>query len=128
MKIEIAAICDAAKEYGTRLNLLGALDLVRAPQVPFVIRHLDVVCRVRLEAAEEGNHDASVSLIDGDGERIMDDIHIGFGVGNAPGLASAAANVLLPLDTITIPQHGEYSLDISIDGVPKVSLPLHVVP
>ncbi|OUC09496.1 hypothetical protein RY27_02520, partial [Litorilinea aerophila] len=56
MQLEILTFCDAATEYGGRLNILGATDSLLVPALPFRYPHCAIVMRFRVSRIEEGDH------------------------------------------------------------------------
>lgn len=56
MEVEIFALCDAATDYGGRLNLLGTFEQIRTKQFPAAHPHFAVALRIRFERIEEGDH------------------------------------------------------------------------
>ena len=71
MKVELAALCDAATESGGKLNILGAFDAFHLPQYPFQVPHCALVYRIRFNRVEGGEHSVRVNFVDQDGKDLV---------------------------------------------------------
>ena len=61
MKVEVAAICDAATDQSGKLNVLGVCEYVEA-EVAIVIPRCSVVFRIRYTRSEIAEHHITVSI------------------------------------------------------------------
>ena len=127
MHIQVAVLCDAATNDNEKLNLLGAFDTICAAQLPAIHPQCSIVLRVTFFGGEEGQHEFRINFMDADGKSIM------------PGFPPVPVQVALPDDThfctrnfivilnqLKFDSPGMYSVDVSIDGEPKASIPLLV--
>ncbi len=126
MKIEIFAICDAATDYGGRLNILGAFEGIASPQEPVIGERCSVATRMRFSSAEEGEHSISVRFIDQDGAAVIPEMNANFPVKMPPGRESMALNLVLNIARIQFNRFGEYEINLFVDGEQKGSLPLTI--
>jgi hypothetical protein len=129
MEIEVFALCDAAADYGGKLNILGTFDTVQAGQFPTVRPHCAVALRTRFERIEEGQHRVRINFVDEDGKSIIPSLDGGIGVQFPPDvpLPSICANMVLNINGMKFEKPGRYSIDLAIDGRYEKSLPINVV-
>jgi hypothetical protein len=71
MNTEILTICDAAVDYGGRLSILGAFDVIHAHRFPAVHPHCSVALRIRFDRIESGAHPFILNIVDEDGNNII---------------------------------------------------------
>ncbi|MBN1867338.1 hypothetical protein JW916_08600 [Candidatus Sumerlaeota bacterium] len=127
MEVEIFALCDAAADYGGKLNLLGTFDTVRAQQFPTARPHCAVALRMRFERVEEGEHRIRINFVDGDGKPIIPNLDSKLTVRFPPEVSSVCANMVLAINGMKFDRPGHYSIDLGVDGRYEKSLPIHVV-
>jgi hypothetical protein len=127
MNIEIFSLCDAAADYGGRLNLLGTFDSIGAKQFPWTYPHCAVALRVRFERVEEGNHLVRIRIVDEDGKAIGPTIDGNISFQFPPNLLSVCANMVLNINGMKFEKPGRYSIDLAIDNRHETSLPLTVI-
>lgn len=124
MQLEILTFCDAATEYGGRLNILGALDTLVVNMLPFRLPHSTLVVRMRAARIEEGDHAVRLMIIDADGRSLLNvdgKISIRFASG-----ASAAVNLIVNAQNLEFKEVGEYALEVAVDGIQLGSSPLFI--
>jgi hypothetical protein len=124
VQLEILTFCDAAAEYGGRLNLLGAADTILANDLPIKYPHCAIVARLRAARIEEGDHTVRLMIIDADGHPILNvdgKIQIRFASGT-----SAAVNMIINAQNLEFKEVGEYAVEIAVDGIQLGSSPLFV--
>ena len=124
MQVEILTFCDAAAEYGGRLNIIGATDTVLVSEVPFHYQRCAVVCRFRVARVEEGRHAVRLVLINADGKTLVQlngqiDVQLGKNL-------TGAVNVIVNLNSIELTELGEYAIEIAVDGIQIGYSPLFV--
>ena len=127
MEVEIFALCDAAVNYGGKLNLLGTFDNIWAKQFPVAHPHCSVALRVRFERIEEGEHHVHISIVDEDGKSIGPSVDGSLGVKFPPNSLSACANLVLNINGMKFEKPGRYSIDLALDNRHEKSLPLTVL-
>lgn len=124
MQLEILTFCDAATEYGGRLNILGALDTLVVNDLPFRLPQSTLVVRMRAARIEEGDHAVRLMIIDADGHSLLNvdgKISIRFASG-----ASAAVNLIVNAQNLEFKAAGEYALEVAVDGIQLGSNPLFI--
>ncbi len=126
MKTEIVTLCDAATEYGGKLNILGSFDCLWVRQLPAVHPHCAVALRLRFNRVEEGEHRLRVNFMDEDGHAVVPTIDAQLNVRFGPDDDSAVANLVLNMQQIKLARYGQYSIDVAVDGRQEASLPLLV--
>jgi len=126
MTIQIAVLCDAAADYGGKLNLLGTFDTIFSQQFPAVHPHCAIALRLSFEKSEEGRHQLGINLVDEDGKPIAPLPQIPVDVA-VPGDATfISRNFVLNIQGLKFEQPGLYSVDIALDGRHESSIPLAV--
>jgi hypothetical protein len=126
MNVETFALCDAATDQRGKLNVLGAFDTLWAKQVPVQHPHCAIAVRIRFSAIERGQHKVAVNFVDLDGKALIPPAEGPVSVNFADEQRSGAANIILNIQQLQIPQFGTYSIDLAIDGRNEASLPLFV--
>lgn len=126
MTIQIAVLCDAATDYGGKLNLLGTFDTIFTHQLPAAYPQCAVALRIIFTRIEEGSHKVKMNFVDEDGRFVMPSIDMPVDV-SVPGDASfVARNFLINIQQLKFDRIGEYSVDIALDGRQEASIPLMV--
>lgn len=126
MDVEIFALCDAAADYGGKLNLLGTFDSIWAKQFPVVHPHCAIALRIRFDRIEEGEHRVRISVVDEDGKPTGPSADGGITVKFPPDFLSVCANMVLNINGMKFEKPGRYSIDLAIDNRHERSLPLNV--
>jgi len=124
MRVELAAICDAATESGGKLNLLGAFDSIQVAEYPFVVPHCSLVFRIRFNRVECGAHQIKVAFVDQDGKELIPSLEADVNIPQVEGIDSRVTNLIMSLNGFTIKEPGKFSIDLAIDGRHEISLPL----
>ncbi len=124
MQLEILTFCDAAAEYGGRLNIIGATDTIVLPDMPSRYPHCAIVCRFRVTRVEEGEHTVRLVIIDADGQTL---VHLNGQVNVQLGKRlTGAVNLIVNLATVEFKASGEYAIEVAVDGIQIGSSPLFV--
>lgn len=126
MNIQIAALCDAATDYGGKLNLLGTFDTIATSQLPAVHPQCSVALRIVFNKIEEGSHKVRMNFVDEDGKPVMPNVDIPVEVAMPSEANFQARNFLLNIQQLKFDKPGMYAIDIAIDGRHETSIPLHV--
>ena len=124
MQLEILTFCDAAAEYGGRLNILGAADTIIANDLPLKYPHCALVARMRAARIEEGDHTVRLMIIDADGRAVLNvdgKLAIRFAAG-----AGGAVNMIINAQNLEFKDPGEYAIELAVDGIQLGSSPLFV--
>jgi hypothetical protein len=126
MNLQIAALCDAAVDYGGKLSLLGAFDTIIARQLPVSHPQCSVALRLVCDRGGEGPHNLRVDLVNADGKSIMPPIEIKFEITLPPDALFLARNFILNIQQLKFQTNGHFAVAVAIDGRVLVSIPLHV--
>jgi len=129
MNIEIAAICDAATANGAggRLNILGAFDRIFAA-FPLVVPQCSTAFRIRYSRSEAGLHDLSLVFEDVCGKPIVPPMQSKIPLEPvAQGFDTAAVNMVLNLQRLTIKRPDKYMIRLIVDGEELASIPLYAL-
>lgn len=127
MQVEAFLLADAATDQAGKLNVLGAFDSILAQTAPVVHPQLAIALRLRFAKSESGNHPFRINLINEDGKSVMPrpiDGNIQVSVQNAD--ESAAVNLVANFRDARFESFGRYSIDLTMDGKQRGSLPLYV--
>jgi hypothetical protein len=126
MDVEAFLLCDAATDQQGKLNVLGAFDSIFAKNAPIVHPACAVAARIRFSKVEQGEHAVRICVVDQDGKEVVPKVDGKVSVGVAPDAGSAVVNLVLNFQRLKLPDYGEYSIDLVIDGEQKASLPFFV--
>ena len=127
MKVEIFTLCDAATaDSGGKLNILGSFDRINANGIPVTHAICALAIKMRFERLEEGTKRIRISFVDSDGNAVMPVLDAGSQVSFPPGESSVTACLVLQIQQLKLPNFGEYSIDLAIDGRHEASIPLFV--
>lgn len=126
MFVEIFSICDAATDYGGRLNILGAFEGIAASSAPIQRERCSLAIRMRFEAAETGDHSIEILFVDADGKPVGPTINAKVNVKIHAGRTSGAHNLVLNINGMRFPHFGAYDIHLKVDGEIRSSIPLLV--
>ena len=70
MELQVAVLCDAATDYGGKLNLLGAFDTIHATSLPAIHPQCTIALRMTFNKVEEGSHRVRINFVDEDGKSV----------------------------------------------------------
>ena len=126
MNVQIAVLCDAATDYGGKLNLLGTFDTIVTQQLPAVHPQCSVALRFIFSKVEEGSHKVKMNFVDEDGRFVMPSIDIPVDVALPSDANFVARNFLINIQQLKFEKPGQYAIDIAVDGRQEASIPLHV--
>jgi len=127
MKVELMVLCDAATEYQGKLNILGTFDAIWARKIPAVHPLCAVALRTRFSKIEEGEHAVKINIIDQDGTSVVKPVETSVNVKfKDTSVTSVAVNMILNIQGLKLPEYGEYSIDLAINGRHEASLPLYL--
>lgn len=126
MKIEIFSLCDAATDQQGKLNFLGSFDHIWAAQVPVSHPSCSLALKLRFSKEEEGSHKIKVTFGDEDGKLVIPPMDVPVNVKIAEGESTASLNLILNMQQLKLTKFGEYTLDMTLDGVAVANLPLYI--
>ena len=127
MDVEAFLACDAANDQYGKLNVLGAFDAIMAPTAPVVHPQFAIALRIRFKKSESANHPFRLNIIDEDGKSIFPkpfDGNVNVQIQQAED--SAVINVVVNLRDVKFERFGRYSIDLTMDGKQRGSLPLFI--
>jgi hypothetical protein len=126
MNVQIAVLCDAATDYGGKLNLLGTFDTIVAPSLPAVHPQCSVALRLVFNRIEEGPHKVRMNLVNEDGRAVMPAIELPLEVSFPPEGNFLSRNLVVNIQHLKFDTAGHYAIDLALDGRHETSIPLHV--
>jgi len=127
MNIEVFSLCDAATvDVAGKLNVLGAFDTIGTGDMPTVYPQCAIALRIRFKNIERGEHRVTVNFVDLDGKHIIPAANGTININFPDEQRSGSANLVLNLQMLKLEKHGEYSIDLAVDGRDEASLPLFV--
>ena len=80
MDIQVAALCDAATDYKSKLNMLGTFNSVYTTELPANYPQCSIALRIVFKRIEEGEHKLRINFVDEDGKFVMPSIELPFEV------------------------------------------------
>lgn len=129
MEQVFAFICDFADASGGKINALGiGFDTIYAKEVPTTHPHFYLVLKLRADAAEAGDKEIRINLIDADGQDVIEPV---LGVQIVPRLSGATettANLVVGFSNVQFRKFGPHSLHVVIQGNTMARIPLTVAP
>ncbi len=142
MEIQVAVLCDAATDYGGKLNLLGAFDTIHAARMPAVHPQCSIALRMSFNKIEEGNHRIRINFVDEDGKSVLKardaegqpvfkPIELTLPVTVPDDTIFVSRNLVVNMQNIQFEKPGLYAVDLAMDGRQEGSIPLlvkHVEP
>ena len=126
MEIPIATLCDAATDYGGKLNLLGAFDTVLTAKFPAVHPQCAIALRFVFNKAEEGQRQFRLTFVNEDGKSIMPAIDLAIDVRVPEAVNYLSRNLIINIQQLKFDEPGQYAIDVAMDGQPQSSIPLLV--
>src|SRR5688572_7291060 len=115
MDIQIAALCDAASDYGGKLCVLGAFDSLLTAQFPALHPQCAIALRIVFEKIEEGSHKLRIALVDDDGHAVMPSIELPIKVAVPADATFLSQNIIVSIQQLKFDRAGTYSIDLAID-------------
>src|SRR2546423_9071400 len=126
MNIQVAVLCDAATDENGKLNLLGAFDTIKTPQLPAVHPQCSIALRVTFGHEDEGVHKLKVNFVDADGRPIMPAIDIPIEVALPGDTHFGTRNFIVNIQQFKFEHPGLFSIDLRLDDQACASIPLLV--
>ena len=126
MNIQVAVLCDAATDYGGKLNILGTFDTIVASHLPAFHPQCSIALRITFSKIEEGPHKVKMNFVDEDGKFVMPSIDMPVDVAIPPDLNFLVRNFVINIQQLKFDKPGQYSIDIAMDGRQETSIPLLV--
>ena len=125
MNVEIFTLCDAATtDSAGKLNILGSFDRISSRSSPIVHANCAIAAKLRFERIEDGKKQIRVSIIDTDGNSVVPDIGLQAEIQVPPGESNATFQLVVLIPKISLPNFGEYSINLAVDGRSESSIPL----
>jgi hypothetical protein len=126
MNIQIAVLCDAATDYGGKLNLLGTFDTIVTSHLPAFHPQCSIALRIVFTKIEEGSHKVKMNFVDEDGRFVMPSIDMPVDVSVPADSNFLVRNFIINIQQLKFDKPGQYSIDIAIDGRQETNIPLFV--
>ena len=126
MNIQVAVLCDAATDYGGKLNILGTFDTIITSQLPAVHPQCSIALRLAFNKIEEGSHKVKMNFVDEDGKLVMPSIDMPVDVVVPNELNFLVRNFVINIQQLKFEKPGQYSIDCAIDGRQETCIPLLV--
>ena len=126
MNIQIAALCDAATDYGGKLNILGTFDTIITNHLPAFHPQCSIALRIVFSRIEDGAHKVKMNFVDEDGKFVMPSIDMPVDVHVPPEANFLVRNFIINIQQLKFDKPGQYSIDIAINGRQETNIPLMV--
>lgn len=128
MEVDLALLADAATIDGSgKLNILGVFDRLGTTAFPTRHPRMSLVMRFSAGVRELGRHAVAIAIKSPDGKEL---VRIDGEMNLAAGARGIASGILVPhilnMDGLVFPTAGRYAVDVIVDGVHQVSIPLSV--
>ena len=94
--------------------------------MPAVYPQCTVALRIRFDSIERGEHKVAVSFVNADGRAVIPPANGAITISFPDEQRSGAANLILNMQGIKFEKHGDYAIDLAIDGRHEGSLPLFI--
>jgi len=128
MDVQIAALCDFAADYGSKLCLMGTFDTIMAAQFPSIHPSCSIALRMVFRDTDAGRHVFKVTLIDEDGKSLLPKIEPAIDVRLPDNVFFITQNLIFNLQGMKFEKAGQYSIDIAMDGKMIARIPMQVIP
>ncbi len=126
MEIPIAALCDAATDYGGKLNLLGVFDTVLTTNFPAVHPQCAIALRFVFNKGEEGHRVFRLTFVNEDGKIVMPAIELAIEMKIPDAVNYLSRNLIINLQQLKFDSAGQYGIEVAMDGRQIASIPLLV--
>ncbi len=126
MQIQLAVLCDAATDYSGKLNLLGTFDTLMTTHLPAVHPQCSIALRLTFQKSEEGKHVINMNFVDEDGHSVMSPLQMHLEVAVPDDSIFLSRNAVVNMQNLKLDRPGLYSVEISVDGIQRTSIPLLV--
>ena len=129
METVFAFICDSADASGGKINALGiGFDTIYAMNIPTTHPHFYLVLKLRADAAEAGEKDIRINLIDADGQDVREPIKGVQMVARPSGTTETMASLVVGFSNVQFQKFGSHSLHVVIHGNTMARIGLTVAP
>ncbi|MDA1275305.1 MAG: hypothetical protein O2960_14850 [Verrucomicrobia bacterium] len=126
MNIQLSVLCDAATDYGGKLNILGTFDTIVTNHLPAFHPQCSVALRIAFSKIEEGQHNVKMNFVNEDGKFVMPSIDMPVDVSIPPEANFLVRNFIINIQQLKFDNPGQYAIDVAIDGRQETSIPLFV--
>lgn len=127
MEVEAFLVCDAATDQFGKLSVLGAFDSIMAQAAPVVHPQFAIALRIRFKKSESANHPFRINIVDEDGRSVLPkpvDGNVNVQIQQAD--ESLVIDLIVNFRDVRFEKFGRYSIDLTMDGKQRGSLPLFV--
>lgn len=126
MNIQLAVLCDAATDYGGKLNILGTFDTIVTNHLPAFHPQCSVALRIAFSKIEEGQHKVKMNFVNEDGKFVMPSIDMPVDVSMPADANFLVRNFIINIQQLKFDNPGQYAIDLAIDGRQETCIPLFV--
>lgn len=130
MNTYTAVLCDSAEDLQGKLNVTGAFDTLFAERFPVAHKECSLALRFGYTQKDAGTHKISLNIVDDQGKSILPEetpIMGEISVEIPEGLDFFTRNSIIRLQNMIFQKEGTYTVDITMDEAPLVSIPFRVV-
>lgn len=126
MDVTIATLCDAATDYGGKLNLLGAFDTILSARFPAVQAQCALALRIVFNQAEQGRQVIQLRFVNEDGQPIMPGIGAQLDVQMPAQASYLSRNFIVNLQNLRFTAPGQYAVNVFAGDEEIATIPLLV--
>ena len=113
MKTKYTFICEAANiSQGGNLNVMGIFQNLNSKNFPVNITRIVYVASIEFHRSESGKHHFKVNFIDDDGKLVIPQLDGEIFIAEN----NLFANLMLGIENVSIPQPGNYAIDLVMDN------------
>ncbi|MBM3847740.1 MAG: hypothetical protein FJ405_15820 [Verrucomicrobia bacterium] len=125
MQLQLAVFCDAAADYGGKLNLLGTFDTILTSHLPAIHPQCALAVRLTFQKHEEGRHVLKLAIVDEDGRPVVTpSLELQMDVNVPEDSIFLSRNAIVNMQNLTFEKAGLYSVEISVSGIRLGNIPL----
>ena len=127
MRVDYAFLCDAATEYGGKVNALGiGIDRLGISTLPATHPRLTLVARLVFEDASGASLPFLVRIVDADGREVMPPVEGSFQVAAAPERRLDGSSLIVDLVNLQFTATGPHEVQLWSGGAILATLPIEV--
>lgn len=127
MQILIFTICDAMRQNGAKVDLIGCYDVIATLGEPARLPSMIVVLKVQFSLEDEGEtFDFGMRVVNADGKLMAQARHV-VAAGEVPKDKHSVYLHEWEVTNLIFPVLGEYSVDLLLAGETAAQCPLRIV-
>lgn len=126
MYAEIITLCHSAIEQNGNLSILAAFNNINVAELPHKFPPFTLVCRLRFDPSEAGDHQLKVTVADKD-TRVLGQMMLAFTLFKHAFNPAASLSVVFPISGMELRHAGEHTIELVLDARQTVRTPFYVI-